>query len=65
MRIKLVLGVRIDGEHHDAGEELDADVPTARLFIGANQAVAIDPLPAAPPLTARGEIEHRDPRPRT
>lgn len=64
MRIKLLLGVIVGGLHHGPGDEIDVPVPQARLLISSNQAVPIDPLPAAPPLTTRGEIEHRDPRPR-
>lgn len=65
MRIKLLLGVIVDGEHRSAGEELDVPVAMARLFIASNQAVPLGELPAAPPLTTSGQtIDHRDPRPR-
>lgn len=63
MRIKLRLGMIVDGVHHEIGDELDVEVAQARLFISSNQAVALDPLPPAPPLMTRAEIEHRDPRP--
>lgn len=62
MRIKLVLGMIVDGVHHEVGDELNVEELQARLFISSNQAVALDPLPPAPPLTAFGKIEHRDPR---
>ncbi len=60
----MLMGVRVEGEIWNEGEEHDAPVGLARLFIASNQAVALDPLPAAPPLTTNNEpvIEHRDPR---
>jgi hypothetical protein len=64
MRIKMLLSVRVEGEIWAEGEEHEAPVGLARLFIASNQAVALDALPAAPPLTTKGEttVETRDPR---
>lgn len=66
MKIKCLSGFRgEDGEIWNEGEIHECSTPMARLHIASNQAVPVDDLPPAPPLTTTGErevVETRDPR---
>lgn len=58
--IRLLHGIHHDGADHAAGDTLELPVHQAIGYVKQGRAVAIGPLPGAPPLT-RGSVVRTDP----